>query len=285
MLVVIGPRWATITDGEGRRRLEQPGDWIRLEVARALQRDVRLIPVLLEDTPLPDAAVLPTELRGLVRRQTLALSDGRWKGDIGRLVETLGRIPGLQRVAPAPAPAPVPQPAGRGGLWKGVGLGAGGLLLLAYLVAEPTPATSPAGPGGEASAPAAAPAPSPAPVPAATQRPQSAAPLAPPAQLQAIAERVLQGRWQVENDPTVFVELQQVGDRVNVQFQANGLVVGQGQGRFDGRQLVLQAQAELFGQALAQGRCTLQWVPAQSRLVGPCVWPTGEEATVWARRG
>lgn len=295
MLVVIGPRWATITDREGRRRLEQPGDWIRIEVARALERNVRLIPVMLEDTPMPDVAALPSELRGLVRRQSLPLSDGRWKGDLARLVETLERIPGLARVAAAPPPAPPPAaPArGRGGLWTGIALGAGGLMVLAYLVAEPSAPTPTepmpgTGSGAAPERPPADPAPSPAPAPAPAAAPAPApAPqpvLTPPDQLQAIAERVLQGRWQAENDPTVFIEMQQIGDRVSVQFQANGMAVGQGQGRFDGRQLQLQTQAELFGQAVMQGQCALQWVAAQRRLVGPCVWPTGTEATVWAKR-
>jgi hypothetical protein len=296
MLVVIGPRWATITDREGRRRLDQPGDWIRIEVARALERNVRLIPVMLEDTPLPDVAALPSELRPLVRRQTLPLSDGRWKGDIARLVETLERIPGVQRLAPKPAPSPVPAPApepakGHGGLWKGVALGAGGLLVLAVLLAEPSTDPQPAGPGGETPAPGPAPAPQPAPAPSPAPSPSPApvqqAPqaLMPPDQLQAIANRVLQGRWQAEHDPTVFIEMQQVGDRVSAQFQANGVAIGQGQGSFDGRQLQMQIQVELLGQPLMQGRCAMQWVPGQGRLMGPCQWPTGVEASVWGKRG
>lgn len=299
MLVVIGPRWATITDAEGRRRLDQPGDWIRTEVARALERQVRLIPVMLEDTPLPAAEALPAELRGLLRRQTLPLSDGRWRGDLHKLIETLERIPGLERPAAAPSAAPPPAPAAtapRGGLWTGVALGAGGLLLLAYLLADPDPEPTPAPPSPVAGTGTVTPAPAPAPAPAApapvfaeapAPPPPAPAPatLMPPEQLRAVAERVLQGRWHAENDPTVFIEMQQVGDRISVQFQANGVPVGQGQGRFDGRQLLLRAQAELFGQAVMQGQCMLQWVPAQGRLVGPCAWPSGTEATVWVKLG
>lgn len=281
MLVVIGPRWLSITDKDGRRRLDQPGDWIRTEVARALARQVRLIPVMLEDTPLPDAALLPEDLRPLVRRQSLPLSDARWRGDLQRLVETLERIPGLERLpTPAPVPSPAPAPTSKKALFTGIALGVGGLLGVSLLVADP-PAPSPAPASEQAAVPALAPAPAPAPMPAPTAPAQA---LMPPDQLQALAQRVLQGRWQAENDPTVFIELQQIGDRVSVQFQANGIAVGQGQGQFDGRQLVLQVQAELFGQALAQGRCVLQWVAAQQRLIGPCVWTSGTEATVWGKR-
>ncbi len=281
MLVVIGPRWLSITDKDGRRRLDQPGDWIRTEVARALARQVRLIPVMLEDTPLPDAALLPEDLRPLVRRQSLPLSDARWRGDLQRLVETLERIPGLERLpTPAPVPSPAPAPTSKKALFTGIALGVGGLLGVSLLVADP-PAPSPAPASEQAAVPALAPAPAPAPMPAPTAPAQA---LMPPDQLQALAQRVLQGRWQAENDPTVFIELQQIGDRVSVQFQANGIAVGQGQGQFDGRQLVLQVQAELFGQALMPGRCTLQWVAAQQRLIGPCAWPSGTEATVWGKR-
>jgi hypothetical protein len=281
MLVVIGPRWLSITDKDGRRRLDQPGDWIRTEVARALARQVRLIPVMLEDTPLPDAALLPEDLRPLVRRQSLPLSDARWRGDLQRLVETLERIPGLERLpTPAPVPSPAPAPTSKKALFTGIALGVGGLLGVSLLVADP-PAPSPAPASEQAAVPALAPAPAPAPMPAPTAPAQA---LMPPDQLQALAQRVLQGRWQAENDPTVFIELQQIGDRVSVQFQANGIAVGQGQGQFDGRQLVLQVQAELFGQALMQGRCTLQWVAAQPRLLGPGAWPSGTEATVWGKR-
>ena len=289
MLVVIGPRWLSITDKDGRRRLDQPGDWIRTEVARALARQVRLIPVMLEDTPLPDAALLPEDLRPLVRRQSLPLSDARWRGDLQRLIETLERIPGLERVpspspAPAPVPSPAPAPTSKKALFTGVAIGVGGLLGVSLLVADP-PAPSPAPASEQAAASALAPSPAPAPAPAPMPAPTAPAQaLMPPDQLQAIAQRVLQGRWQAENDPTVFIELQQIGDRVSVQFQANGIAVGQGQGQFDGRQLVLQVQAELFGQALMQGRCTLQWVAAQQRLIGPCAWPSGTEATVWGKR-
>jgi hypothetical protein len=220
-------------------------------------------------------------LRPLVRRQSLPLSDARWRGDLQRLVETLERIPGLERLpTPAPVPSPAPAPTSKKALFTGIALGVGGLLGVSLLVADP-PAPSPAPASEQAAVPALAPAPAPAPMPAPTAPAQA---LMPPDQLQALAQRVLQGRWQAENDPTVFIELQQIGDRVSVQFQANGIAVGQGQGQFDGRQLVLQVQAELFGQALMQGRCTLQWVAAQQRLIGPCAWPSGTEATVWGKR-
>lgn len=97
MLVVIGPHWLDITDAQGRRRLDQPGDWVRAEVAHALQRDIPVIPVLLEGTPLPTAEQLPADLQALPRRQKRQLSDVNWRSDVDALVTKLLLMPGLKR--------------------------------------------------------------------------------------------------------------------------------------------------------------------------------------------
>src|SRR5688572_26250725 len=47
VLAVIGPRWASATDAAGNRRLDNPDDWVRLEIATALARSgIRVVPVL-----------------------------------------------------------------------------------------------------------------------------------------------------------------------------------------------------------------------------------------------
>lgn len=309
MLVVIGPRWLSITDHEGRRRLDQPEDWIRIEVARALARQVRLIPVMLEDTPLPNAADLPDDLRGLVRRQTLPLSDGRWRGDLQRLVEALGRIPGLtplpshgagpvgaRPVAPAPLPAsasPLPSPSSvltappppassKKGLWTGVALGAGGLLVLASIASpsppEPAPAPAPAvNPTQWVAAP-------PGPAPAAVGN--AAVTLTPPDQLKAVADQALQGQWREQGDATIQIAIQQVGKQLRLQLSANGVAVGHGSGEFDGQRAVVQLQVQLLGQPVASGNCTLLWERQPAKLHGPCQWGPGvNEVIAWTRVG
>jgi TIR domain len=105
MLVLIGPRWLDIADAQGQRRLEHKGDWIRQEIEYALQRDIPVIPVLLEGTPPPDADALPASISALARRQGMELSDSRWHDDVPRLARALS-----QYVEPLPTPGPPPSP-------------------------------------------------------------------------------------------------------------------------------------------------------------------------------
>jgi hypothetical protein len=87
VLVVIGPTWATNTGHDGRCRLDDPKDWVRLEVAAALRRDILVVPVLVEGARLPDPASLPEELRALCQRNACELSDLRWAFDFRELVK------------------------------------------------------------------------------------------------------------------------------------------------------------------------------------------------------
>jgi len=89
VLVVIGNTWVTGTGQDGRRRLDDPKDWVRLEVAAALRRDILVVPVLVEGARLPDPASLPEELRALCQRHACELTDLRWSYDVGELVEDL----------------------------------------------------------------------------------------------------------------------------------------------------------------------------------------------------
>jgi hypothetical protein len=90
MLVVIGPHWLTAADREGKRRLDDPGDWVRQEVAAGLARTgLRVIPVLVGKATLPDRADLPDELRPLNDREKVELSDARWDYDLRQLMQVL----------------------------------------------------------------------------------------------------------------------------------------------------------------------------------------------------
>jgi TIR domain len=92
VLVVIGNTWATSMGQDGRRRLDDPKDWVRLEVAAALRRAVLVIPVLVDGARLPEPASLPEELRPLCRRNACELSDLRWVFDVGELVKDLKKV-------------------------------------------------------------------------------------------------------------------------------------------------------------------------------------------------
>lgn len=109
MLAVIGRRWAG-EPGEPDR-LHQPNDWIRLEIAAALKRNIRVIPVLVEGASPPADADLPDDLKPLARRQAHALSDERWDYDVQQLAVALESV-GVRPVPPA-GPAPAPAPAGK----------------------------------------------------------------------------------------------------------------------------------------------------------------------------
>jgi len=90
VLVVIGNTWATGQDG--LRRLDDPEDWVRLEVAAALRRNVLVVPVLVDGARIPEPATLPEELRALCRRHACELSDLRWAFDVGELVKDLEKV-------------------------------------------------------------------------------------------------------------------------------------------------------------------------------------------------
>jgi hypothetical protein len=88
VLVVIGSQWLTCTDASGRRRLDDPGDHVRMEIAQALRRDARVIPVLVRGAAMPRERDLPDDLRPLARRQAQEVSDSRWSYDTEQLVHS-----------------------------------------------------------------------------------------------------------------------------------------------------------------------------------------------------
>jgi hypothetical protein len=89
MLVVIGHEWAAALGPDGRSRLEDPDDYVRLEVASGLVRGKRIIPVTVGGAALPTAASLPEDLRPLLLRQSIELRDASWGVDLEHLLRSL----------------------------------------------------------------------------------------------------------------------------------------------------------------------------------------------------
>lgn len=111
LLAVIGPQWVTLTDSAGRRRLDNPHDYTRLEIITALQRkDVRVIPVLVEGAQMPEPDDLPEDLQGLCRRNAIELTDKRWNFDVLQLIEALRKALDITPPRPDPQPHPPPDP-------------------------------------------------------------------------------------------------------------------------------------------------------------------------------
>lgn len=94
VIALIGPRWSNAVNDKGDRRLDDPKDWVRLEIARALERDIRVIPVLVSAT-MPRELELPPDLAPLLRRHAVELTDRHWKQDVEGLAQALERIPGF----------------------------------------------------------------------------------------------------------------------------------------------------------------------------------------------
>lgn len=91
LLALIGDRWLTIADEDGRRRLDNPDDFVRLEIEAALMRNVRVIPILVDGANMPRTSELPPTLAALVRRQALELNPNQFTFDTNRLFKVLDK--------------------------------------------------------------------------------------------------------------------------------------------------------------------------------------------------
>ena len=94
LIALIGKQWLTITDDAGLRRLDNPEDFVRLEIAAALARNIRVIPALVEGARMPGSPDLPDVLRMLARRHAHEISDRRFHYDADRLIEVLDKVLG-----------------------------------------------------------------------------------------------------------------------------------------------------------------------------------------------
>jgi len=90
LLALIGPGWIDASDPKTKgRRLDNPSDFVRIEIGEALARDIPVVPVLIDGAPLPDIGLLPDDLKELVDRQAEIVEYRTFDADVERLIRKL----------------------------------------------------------------------------------------------------------------------------------------------------------------------------------------------------
>jgi hypothetical protein len=89
LLAVIGKGWLDLRDAKGARRLDDPDDFVRIEIESALNQGKRVIPVLVGGGQMPSAEELPESLRPLARRNAVRLTHERFRADADGLIKAL----------------------------------------------------------------------------------------------------------------------------------------------------------------------------------------------------
>lgn len=277
LVVVISKTWLNSTNRDGRRRLEDPRDFVRLEVAAGLRRDVCVVPVLVGGAAMPSAEELPDDLKALATRQAMEVTERDFEDDVLRLCQSVERTFGVSPPTPAAPPAYAPPESKKrfGWLKLGLALGGGAFLMFATLlvlaaISSPTPNPAPDSSaqmtaGGPTPAPPASkpsgpttdpkktttPAATPAPAPTAAAPPQGKS-QTPPAEAdgpeESAEEEVFSplGRWRVNrpDTPGVYVVYHlQPGYRLTARFNVANLLQGDAEGSWSydpaAQQLVL----------------------------------------------
>jgi len=291
MLVMIGPTWLETNDTDGKRRLDDPADWTRLEIATGLKRDVRVIPVTCRGAELPAANVLPEDIVLLARRQAVEIDNNRWRYDVDHLIDRLVQIPGMRKkVKPGPTPVPPPAPVEkpstlRKGLLMGGSAAAGILLFLLWAIGsefsgadsdiDPESArkaaemtqrilenTTASGRGAAGATPPVT-VQAPTPPPTATQPPVAA----------RAALRDVSGTWRT-NTGEVYV-FEQEGPQISITAGMNGVVVGAGQGQVNGSNLQIGLMVAANGMTMSVN-CNMTGAPDNRSYTGICNGPQGQ---------
>lgn len=158
LLALIGRNWLGAVDEKGARRLDNPNDFVRLETASALRRDIPVVPVLVHGARMPRDDELPEDLRDLAFRNGVEITHARWESDVQVLIKALrphveraarngdgsdapvtppqgllspARDPAVQPAPPpAPSPPPPPRPDPGPGRWKAALAGLAAVLVL-----------------------------------------------------------------------------------------------------------------------------------------------------------
>jgi tetratricopeptide (TPR) repeat protein len=92
LLAVIGRDWLHMKDRFGRRMLENDADFVRTEIRAALQRNVKVIPILVEDAEVPNPEDLPEDIKALARKNAIELRHTGFHSDVDRLIKTVQKV-------------------------------------------------------------------------------------------------------------------------------------------------------------------------------------------------
>ena len=143
LLAVIGKGWLDARSESGARRLDDPTDFVRLEIASALKRDIPVVPVLVHGAVMPHAGELPADMAELAYRNGVELTHARWESDVQLLIDALrpyverAQTNGAEAVATTPASsqaapaAATPATAGRSAHVPWAAVACGVLVLIA----------------------------------------------------------------------------------------------------------------------------------------------------------
>jgi hypothetical protein len=89
LIAVIGRRWLDASDSDGNRRLDNPDDFVRLEISTALKRKIHVIPVLVGGAVMPRPTQLPEDLQSILRYQAIEVTHNRFAADSERIIEAI----------------------------------------------------------------------------------------------------------------------------------------------------------------------------------------------------
>ena len=92
LIAIIGARWLTSKDEQGLRRLDNPEDFVRMEIGAALKRQITVIPVLVDGALMPQATDLPDDLKSLAHRNALQVGDAHFDDDCRRLEDAVQQV-------------------------------------------------------------------------------------------------------------------------------------------------------------------------------------------------
>jgi hypothetical protein len=93
LVAAIGPGWVDARNDQGHKRLDDPDDWVRLEITKALSRDITIIPVLVDGAELPNKADLPDDMKRLLDYHAVRMTASGFRNEMAGLARDIRAIP------------------------------------------------------------------------------------------------------------------------------------------------------------------------------------------------